>query len=139
MKTIFRAFALVVLCFIANWALTFNLKAQAAGGNIDSVGYLNQVKCTVQIVAEKHVLVPVDTQNARYNPTTELPAKYQKPNLEVTVTGVIGSIPPNVRAIGTPLLVRSIYAAGEEPNPAQKKTEKKKKRRIGCKHKKGKN
>lgn len=85
-----------------------NLMGQKA--TIDSVGYISNVQCTVSKVADIYILTPVDNPNQRYAPIN-LETLYQKENVAVTISGVVGSIPPNARLVGTPFQIRSIEFA----------------------------
>lgn len=81
-----------------------------AAFKVDSVGYVRDLKCTVQQVATIYTLTPVDNPNQRYA-AGNMSATYQKDGAVVIVSGVVGKVPPNVRMVGTPFLIRDIRFA----------------------------
>ncbi|MFP6693802.1 MAG: hypothetical protein VB875_12325 [Pirellulales bacterium] len=61
------------------------------------------------------VIVP-DKQRTRYAPSN-LAEEFRKDQLRVVFSGEVGTIPPNVRLIGTPLKLTAISLATAEPTP----------------------
>lgn len=76
---------------------------------------IKNLKATVQILADgtTAVLVPDDNQSGRYL-AAKLPEEYKKEGLKVTISGVVGKIPPNVRMMGTPLHLTCICVTKAE-------------------------
>ena len=76
---------------------------------------IKHVKATVQILGDgtTAVLVPDDNKSGRYL-STQLPEDYKKEGLKVTISGVVGKIPPNFRMMGTPLKLTCICVTKAE-------------------------
>lgn len=99
----------LLFCGLTIAALT-NVQAQLSY-KIDSIGFLPETICLVSKVAEAYLLIPQNAMATQRYAPKNLSAEYQREGALVRVTGVIGSIPPNVRMIGTPFQIRSIELA----------------------------
>ncbi len=100
---------LIVVC-----ALTvLGIKAQATDFVPDKP--VSKVKATVKAMAagETFLIVPDDNPNGRYV-SAQLPEEYKKDGLKITFSGVVGKIPPNVRMMGTPLKISSVWVSKTE-------------------------
>lgn len=88
------------------------------------VSTITDVNATVTLVADQYTLVPDDNDSQRYMPRN-MDAKYKKDGLQVTVSGNVFAIPPNVRMIGTPFEITKIFVRNTPGNvqPPPKPTE----------------
>lgn len=67
------------------------------------------------------IIVPTDNPNGRYF-SKQLPAEFRKEGMNITFSGMVGKIPPNVRMIATPLKLNCICASkGEQKKFGLKK------------------
>jgi hypothetical protein len=100
-----------ILLFCCLAMLSFiGVQAQSPVAKVDSVGYLPETICRVSVIGGIYTLIPEDNKNMRYAPVN-MTTTYQKEEVLVRVSGVVGAIPPNVRMIGTPFFIRSIEFA----------------------------
>ena len=103
----------VVLLLLLSSLLPFSLSfAQETGGampdfSFDLGEYITDRVCRVEMLNNAYFLVEVADESRRYAPLN-LEESFKKEGLQVKVSGVVGKVPPNVRMIGTPFMVRTI-------------------------------
>lgn len=91
---------IILLCCL----LSLNGVAQV---NFEKVGEKKNMHVTVKVLGPELVVVVPDDNSTRFSAGT-LPKELQQDGLQLTVSGDIGKIPPNVRMIGTPFRITKI-------------------------------
>ena len=105
MKKSLALIAVVLLVFITNaqdWSFGYDHS-------------IKNVKATIHFLNNNElvVLIPDNNSSQRYI-ASNLPKELRQENLQVTLSGDVGKIPPNVRMMGTPLKLKRICIAKAE-------------------------
>ncbi len=102
--------AFLMLGLFSSTAILTAQSTNADATGMEEAGMIQGIICKVDKVADKWALIPVEDEGQRFIPT-ELDLKYRKPGLKVQVSGMSYNLPPNVRALGTPLRIDRIDVA----------------------------
>ena len=103
-----------LLLFLFSFSLStlVNAQTERPAFSYERSDSIKNVRCKVDKVADLYVLTPLDQPNKRYA-AANLDNKYKAIGLTVTVSGVVGKPPINVRMIGIPFFVT--YVKEEKP------------------------
>lgn len=103
-----------ILLFLFSLHLTAALYAQTERSifSYERSDSIKNVRCTVDKIVDMYVITPIDQPNKRYA-AANLDDKYKAVGLTITVSGIVGKPPPNVRMLGIPFFVT--YAKEEKP------------------------